>query len=478
MEAHTVAIPITVGREAVADWSPLREPTRRSPLDAVAARERLGRRSLAVADVFASLIALVAASVTVGHGVPGAALVVVPMVVFAAKAIGLYDRDESLVHRSTLDELPQLLHLATLFAFIAWLIGGPFGGNDLGRGGSVVLWVTFVAVVAAARLAARYLAATLSSRERCMVVGPVASANELAATLDRDNARTRVAAMADIASLDGCNPDELKALVGDLDIHRIILISDHENRQVMLDLIRSAKAIGLRISVAPRLMEVIGSQVQFDNVGGTVLLGVRGTRLSRSSRFLKRGFDLACASLLLVAAAPLIALIALAVKIGSRGPVLYRQTRVGRGGSHFDILKFRTMEVGAHEKRSELASLNEAVGLFKIQDDPRVTRVGRVLRRLSLDELPQLVNVLLGDMSIVGPRPLVVEEDAKITGLDRQRLNLTPGMTGQWQILGSARVPLAEMVKIDYLYVAGWTLWADIKLLLRTVPYVLSRRGM
>src|SRR5205807_5239652 len=125
----------------------------------------------------------------------------------------------------------------------------------------------------------------------------------------------------------------------------------------------------------------------------------------------------------------------------------------------------------------DLRNLNEASdGLFKIAEDPRITRVGKFLRKTSLDELPQLFNVVLGDMSLVGPRPLVVDEDARIQGMDRRRLHLTPGMTGHWQIAGSARVPLAEMVKIDYVYVAGWSLWEDVKILLRTVPYVLARR--
>jgi lipopolysaccharide/colanic/teichoic acid biosynthesis glycosyltransferase len=142
------------------------------------------------------------------------------------------------------------------------------------------------------------------------------------------------------------------------------------------------------------------------------------------------------------------------------------------------MFKMRTMVDGADALKPSLRTRNEAVGLFKIADDPRVTRVGRTLRRYSLDELPQLINVLRGEMSMVGPRPLVRDDDAQISGLDRRRLYLTPGMTGRWQILGSARVPLAEMIKLDYLYVTGWSLWSDVKILLRTIPYVFARKGM
>jgi lipopolysaccharide/colanic/teichoic acid biosynthesis glycosyltransferase len=207
------------------------------------------------------------------------------------------------------------------------------------------------------------------------------------------------------------------------------------------------------------------------------LLGVRPFRLSRSSLVVKRVFDVVCASVGLLFAAPLMLAIAAAVKLDSRGPIFYRHTRVGRDGRQFKMIKFRSMVPEADALKAALAGLNETTGIFKMADDPRLTRVGRFLRRCSLDELPQLLNVLRGEMSLVGPRPLIVDEDAQVLGMDRRRLNLTPGMTGHWQILGSARIPLGEMVKIDYLYVAGWSLWADVKLLLRTIPYVLARRG-
>jgi lipopolysaccharide/colanic/teichoic acid biosynthesis glycosyltransferase len=160
--------------------------------------------------------------------------------------------------------------------------------------------------------------------------------------------------------------------------------------------------------------------------------------------------------------------------------VLFHQTRVGRDGKTFSIFKFRTMYVGAHAARPLLAAGSNGNGLFKLPDDPRVTRVGRFLRRTSLDELPQLANVLAGTMSLVGPRPLVIEEDQLVVGHHRRRLNLKPGLTGPWQILGSAeaRVGVEEMATIDYLYVAHWSLWDDFQVMLRTIAYVARGRGV
>ena len=201
----------------------------------------------------------------------------------------------------------------------------------------------------------------------------------------------------------------------------------------------------------------------------------RPGRLDRVGKIL---LDRLAASFILLMALPILLACALAIRLESRGPALFKQTRVGRDGTPFTMYKLRSMTCDAEERKAELREVNEAEGgLFKIADDPRITRVGRLLRRTSLDELPQLFNVFSGDMSLVGPRPLVVDEDEQITGYDRRRLALTPGMTGPWQILGSTRVPLPEMVKIDYLYLAGWSLWSDVKIMLRTVPYMLARRG-
>ena len=208
------------------------------------------------------------------------------------------------------------------------------------------------------------------------------------------------------------------------------------------------------------------------------MLGVPRFGLSRRARVVKRAFDLTGSALLLVGLGPLLALIALAVKLTSPGPVFFRQTRIGRDAEPFAMLKFRSMIDGADRAKDGLRGRNEADGLFKIADDPRITRVGRMLRATSLDELPQLLNVVRGEMSLVGPRPLVPDEDSQIKGWHRRRLQLTPGMTGPWQVLGSTRIPLREMVKIDYLYVANWSLWEDVKIMLRTIVCVLARRGI
>jgi lipopolysaccharide/colanic/teichoic acid biosynthesis glycosyltransferase len=217
--------------------------------------------------------------------------------------------------------------------------------------------------------------------------------------------------------------------------------------------------------------------VAVDDVEGVTLLGVNPPWLPRSSRAVKRVIDLLVASVVLIVGLPLAALIALAIKVDSRGPVFFTQRRVGREGRRFKVYKFRTMVANADERRSELLSQSTDPDWLKLDSDPRITRVGRLLRRVSLDELPQLWNVLRGEMSLVGPRPLIEDEDERVQGWARGRLDLTPGLTGYWQVLGRTRIPFEEMVKLDYLYVMNWSLWEDMRLMLRTLPTLVTGRG-
>ena len=448
-----------------------------------ARRDSVFRRTLAVADIAAASLAALLAVSALGHrALQPLALLALPLIVLAGKLIGIYDRDELLVNRATLEEAPRLLQLATLYALLFSVLQGIFVVGHLGPGSVAVLWVAMLVMTVVARAAGRRFARAVTPVERCLFVGTDGSASRLRTKLDACGGHAELVGRMSIWELEQSDVATavaaLHRVVDDLGVHRVIIEPSEAQPQATLDFVREAKEIGARVSLLPRILEVVGSSIEVDDVHGLTLLGVRRFGLSRSSAVVKRGFDVLGAACTLVVCAPLFAVIAIVIRLDSRGPVFYRQTRIGRDGRPFTMWKFRTMVDGADAMKPSLRALNEADGLFKIAADPRITQAGRRLRRYSLDELPQLLNVLRGEMSLVGPRPLVRDDDVRITGLDRRRLELTPGMTGPWQILGSARVPLSEMIKLDYLYVTGWSLWSDVKLLLRTLPYVLARRGM
>jgi exopolysaccharide biosynthesis polyprenyl glycosylphosphotransferase len=457
-------------------------------------RDLLYRRMLAAGDVVSAALALVIGVMVLGNDdmLSPTVLAALPLVVLVSKTLGLYDRDEHLLRKTTLDEAPSLFQAATLYALLIWLAEGAFISGELGRGQVLGLWGLLLVFMLLARAVARMVARARGSAERCLVIGDQLSAERLGRKLESTVSSNAVVVGRVALETDwGAAPrptdqdvptlgqtDELGLILAEHRIDRAIIAPGAAHPDTMLDTIRLIRSLGVKVSVLPRLFEVVGSSVEFDDVEGIMLLGLRRDGLSRSSKLVKRSMDLVCSSLGLVALAPLMAGIALAIKLSSPGPVLFRQKRIGGGGVRFEMLKFRTMVDGADAQKSELVTLNEADGLFKIADDPRITRVGRFLRRSSLDELPQLLNVLRGDMSLVGPRPLVPEEDLRVAGWDRRRLHVTPGMTGAWQVLGPARIPLHEMVKIDYLYGANWSLWLDVKILLRTIPHALARRGL
>jgi len=443
-------------------------------------RESLHRRLLGAADLAAAAVSLLFVLIATGTGNPGLAVVAgTPLVILVFKIAGLYDRDQMRLVHSTLDETPLLLQLTGLYSLVVaigapLLTGGSFASEQI-----AALWLVSFITTVSGRVLARSIAVKASPEERCLVVGDPTLADRVREKLDSSHARARVIATLPLApdQFDAWeSPEDLRSLVYEHAIDRVIIAPTTTDAAGAQELIRAAKVAGTRISVLPRMLEVVGSAVEFDDVDGLTMLGVRPFGLSRSSRALKRAFDLVATSIGVVAVAPILAVIAVAIRLDSKGPILFRQVRIGRDGRPFEIFKFRSMVVDAEARKDDLRDRNEVGdGMFKIADDPRVTRVGNLLRKTSLDEMPQLFNVLRGDMSLVGPRPLVTDEDAQVLGLDRSRLHLTPGMTGPWQILG-ARVPMQEMVAIDYLYVAGWSLWADIKLLLRTVRHV-ARRG-
>jgi exopolysaccharide biosynthesis polyprenyl glycosylphosphotransferase len=460
-----------------------RAPGTRPPIvdspapEAVNRRDAAVRRGLLAADLLAALLSVVLVRIVFGPSGPGAAgLLLVPVVPLVYMAMGLYRRDELLLSLNTLDEAPAVFQASTLSAVGAYLLESAVVPTPLGAQVIAVSLIGLTGATIGLRLLARNFSRRATSSERCLVVGSAEVAERLERKLEAGSAvNAKLVGQLDLQR-DGI-AGELAQRVSEARAHRVIVAGEGAPPERVHDAIQSAKALGVKVSVLPRMFEVVGSSVAFDYVDGMTVLGVRRFGLDGRQRFVKRSFDLVGALALLVLLAPLMLVFALAVACTSAGPILFRQTRVGRDGRHFRVFKFRSMVADAEARKAELRALNQADGLFKIDDDPRVTRVGRLLRRTSLDELPQLFNVVRGEMSLVGPRPLVIDEDERIEGYYRRRLHLTPGMTGPWQVLGSARIPLREMMSIDYLYVANWSLWGDVKILLRTVPVVILRRG-
>jgi exopolysaccharide biosynthesis polyprenyl glycosylphosphotransferase len=274
-------------------------------------------------------------------------------------------------------------------------------------------------------------------------------------------------------------PEDIARVVDEYDIDRVLLASSVGSHEETLDLVRTVRRPDVQVSIVPRYFEIFTSNAILDDVEGMPVVTLPPMRLGRSARLLKRSFDVAVSGTALLLLSPVLGVIAAAIRLDSSGPALYWQPRRGRLGSTFRIVKFRTMFTGAEQRRSEVLHMNEVDGpLFKIKGkDPRVTRIGSFLRRTSLDELPQLFNVLKGEMSLVGPRPFVIYEADRITGWATRRLDMTPGITGLWQVLGRNDIPFEEMTKLDYLYVTNWSLWWDLKILCQTIPVVLGKRG-
>ena len=442
----------------------------------VRSRERIYRWLLAGADALAALAAVVVSMETIGgDAVRPLYLIVAPLIVLAAKVGGLYDKDELVIEHSTLNELPRLINLAAMSTLLVWLARHYLVSGVPSTKTLLALWVLMTLALVLGRSSARELARRLSPIERCLLVGRPSVLDQLECKFA---SYPRVSLVGRVRTEEVSSDHQKLREIAERDqVHRIIIDTDASSPAAILGIVRAANATGLQVSLLPSMLTAVGGSVVFDDVGGLVLMGVPRFGLSRSSLVLKRCFDLVGATLALILAAPVMTLIAIAVRLDSHGPALFRQTRVGRDGAPFRMLKFRSMVDGAEALKDTLRPHNEADGLFKIEADPRITRVGGLLRRTGLDELPQLFNVLAGDMSLVGPRPLVLDEDRRVTGFDRHRLHLTPGITGRWQTLGAARIPLEEMVKIDYLYIANWSPWADFKIMVETIGYLARRRG-
>jgi exopolysaccharide biosynthesis polyprenyl glycosylphosphotransferase len=410
------------------------------------------------------------------------AFVAVPVWVSLFTAYHLYDNDNLRISTASFDELGDVFHalLAGSLAFL--LLAQVLRRLEDWRIFSAIeallfLMATIVLIPLVRGTMRSWVFPRLMSPRRAMIIGAGPDARLVQRKLEtHPEYGLEVVAILDGEDLQHSDAGEM---IDELEIDRVVLASSIGDHEEAIELVRSVRRPDVQVSIVPRYSEIFTSRALLDDVEGMPLVTLPPVRLGRSSRVLKRGTDMLLSGVLLVLLAPVLALIALAIRIDSKGSVFYRQPRRGREGSTFTIVKFRSMYVGAEQKRREVLHLNDVDGpLFKVKGvDPRITRVGRFIRRTSLDELPQLWNVLRGHMSLVGPRPFVIYEADKITGWARHRLDMAPGITGLWQVLGRNDIPFEEMVKLDYLYVTNWSLWWDMKILCQTVPAVLGKRG-
>jgi exopolysaccharide biosynthesis polyprenyl glycosylphosphotransferase len=454
-------------------------------------RDTAVRRLLGIGDAVAVLLALCAALLLAGrssqlqHVAWG--LAALPLMILLFKLYGLYDRDVKRMSHSTVDDLPWLFHAVVIGTLVLWLYAqvSPLDRLDLLE---VVLFSGLTLTLATlARFTVRVSCAQWLGPEPTVLVGGGHLATLLVAKLAaHPEYSSKVVGV--LAAGEGLEPEmtpapvlgevaELETVVARYGVRRVIISPADIEESELRALLRDCRAQALKVSMLPQLSDVLGPAVEIDDVEGVTVLGVNPPWLPRSSRALKRALDLALAGALLILTAPLLASIALGVKLTSPGPVFFRQRRVGKDGRIFTVLKFRTMVAEAEELRAQLLEQSKDPHWLHLEHDPRITALGRRLRLTSLDELPQLINVLRGEMSMVGPRPLIESEDQMVEGWARGRLDLTPGITGYWQVLGRTRIPFEEMVKLDYLYVMNWSLWGDLRLIMRTLPTVIGRRG-
>ena len=474
------------------------EPRRRT-------RASLMRRALVAADVAGLTVAFVTSLLVfmlasgpgqVDETVEIAIFVAtLPVWILLAGLHRLYDKDFESADHSTVDDLVGVIQVVTIGAWTFLALDWTFGTGAIHLGRLFTFWALAIALVCISRAIARTLARRSDSfTERTLVVG-AGEVGQLIARkirlhpeyglrlvgfLDSDP-RVRRQDVSGIAVMGG--QADLEQIVSDLNVDRLIVAFSREPDDETMQTLRGLRDRNIAIDVVPRLFDLIGPHSSVHTVEGLPLVNVSPLRLSRSSFLVKRGFDLVASSILLLVTAPLFAYAAVRIRRDSPGPVFFRQTRLGMDMKPFTVLKFRSMFVdtdeGVHRDfiqtvRSSSAVVGES-GLYKLEREDSVTPFGRWLRRTSIDELPQLVNVLRGEMSLVGPRPCIPYEVENFSPHQFERFLVPQGITGMWQVSARANSTFGEALDMDVTYARGWSLGLDLKLALKT-PFALLRQ--
>ena len=466
----------------------------------------LVRRALVLADVTGLSVAFLLALTLFGENdaqfdsafevlVFSSAL---PIWVLVGQLSGLYDQDEERTEHSTVDELAGVLHLVTLGAWLVFAASWITGAAEVNVERMLVFWALSIALVTAGRAAARGLCRqSVAYLQNTVIVGggevgqlvarkliqhPEYGIN-LIGFVDRRPKERRVE-LENVTLLGP--PERLPDIIRAFEIERVVIAFSNETREETLELIHSLQKFDIQLDVVPRLFEIVGPRVGIHTVEGLPLIGLPPTRMSRSSQLIKRAVDITGALLALLVTAPLFGLIAWRIwrDADSPGPVFFRQTRLGLDRREFTALKFRTMRADTDDSlhRAYIVSTMSAGaapqenGLYKLERPDAITKVGHWLRRTSLDELPQLINVLRGDMSLVGPRPCLDYETDHFEPQHFERFLVPAGLTGLWQVTARAHSTFREALDMDVAYVRGWSIGLDMRLLFRTPGLVLRRR--
>jgi exopolysaccharide biosynthesis polyprenyl glycosylphosphotransferase len=449
----------------------------------VAWRDALRRRMLALADILA-----IAAAVAVVHAGGADTLLfqaaLIPVWIVLAKLYGLYDNDHRGLRHLTVDELPNLIAWTTTGTATHMMLLTIVAGASVSAEQALLLWLVAALTAPPLRAIARATWRRVVPTERAVLIGsgPLESATRRKLDLFRDIHVDCVGAIRD-DELDtglhgGVETAGLEVRLAGVGADRIIVASQNASETLIGDLVRICRARGLKLSVVPPARGMFGTAVHLHHIADLPFVEYTTWDVPRSTLLIKRALDVVVASLALILLSPLLLAVAIAVRIDGRGPILFVDRRAGEGGEPFSMVKFRTMVADAQHRLREVIDLDELEQpMFKLRTDPRVTTVGRFMRRTSLDELPQLFNVLRGDMTLVGPRPEQLELVERYKSEHRFRLAVKPGLTGPMQVYGRGELTFEERLAVEREYVENLSLRRDLRILLLTFAAVFRGKG-
>jgi len=430
-------------------------------------------------------------STDISYGSLEIAFTVIWVVAFALEH--LYDPERLEWERGTLRRVVRSLALGVVaFVFLAFVVKAP----DISRFWIILAFIFAAILVSLGRVIVRAALRDARLRGTFLRKTLIVGSNEEAVAVTRALRRAPelglhpVGCLATSAALgrEGAPPEDLPPLVGyarelreivlEQRVDTVVIASTAFEQDILTRMLTELRGIDVSIRVSAGLMDVHSSRIMLREVAGVPFVAVRAVSLSRVNLATKRVFDVTLGMLGIIIGMPLWLVIAALIYLESPGPIFYRQPRVGHGGRQFGMFKFRSMCMDAEARLADLQAANEADGpLFKMKDDPRVTRIGKWIRRFSIDEFPQLLNVIRGEMSLVGPRPPLPRETEQYTDTQWRRMEVPPGMTGLWQVSGRSALSFDDMVRLDVFYIENWSVGFDLEIMARTPSAVLSARG-